>query len=414
MANPIAVPGTNVPIGSLATPGGAQGVQGIQGPTAVSADTGNIATLGSDNLVLVPQSTIWDVRMRSFNAVGNPNFEVDQRNAGVNVVSPVGGTWLCDRWLKSGGGTYQVTSQLLNSGAGLLWPGTNFRVSSKVLSLTLTTAQATLGATDLLGIRQLIEGPQLRPLINDNHSIQLLVNTTVAGLKFSVCLRDPATANSLVHLCTVPSSGWTLITIPALPVWSGSGNFSVLPGTQGYDFQIVLAAGSTYLTSTQDAWLASNLMGVTGMSNFAGQAVNSVFQCAFVSHEPGSVCSGLIDLPFTQNYDACLRYYQKSYDYDVAPGTVNSNGVIALMQNTTALVVSGTRFHKPMAKVPTMTAYNNATGAINSGRMAGTDYSVTSFNNPGKAGFYGVNTATLPAVAAGANMIMHYIADSGW
>ena len=31
MANPIAIPGTNVPTSSLVTPGGAQGVQGIQG-----------------------------------------------------------------------------------------------------------------------------------------------------------------------------------------------------------------------------------------------------------------------------------------------------------------------------------------------------------------------------------------------
>jgi hypothetical protein len=53
MANPIAVPGTVVPSGSLTTPGGAQG---IQGPTAVSADPGNIATIGSDSLTLVRPS----------------------------------------------------------------------------------------------------------------------------------------------------------------------------------------------------------------------------------------------------------------------------------------------------------------------------------------------------------------------
>jgi microcystin-dependent protein len=53
MANPIAVPGTVVPSGSLTTPGGAQGVQG---PTAVSADAGNIATLGSDSLIFVPNA----------------------------------------------------------------------------------------------------------------------------------------------------------------------------------------------------------------------------------------------------------------------------------------------------------------------------------------------------------------------
>jgi hypothetical protein len=62
MANPIAVPGTNVPSGANVVPGGAQGIQGLtgqSGPNAVSTDAGNIATLGSDNLILVPQSQIW-------------------------------------------------------------------------------------------------------------------------------------------------------------------------------------------------------------------------------------------------------------------------------------------------------------------------------------------------------------------
>jgi hypothetical protein len=44
-----------VPSGSLTTPGGAQGVQG---PTAVSADAGNLATLGTDSLVSVQQNSL--------------------------------------------------------------------------------------------------------------------------------------------------------------------------------------------------------------------------------------------------------------------------------------------------------------------------------------------------------------------
>jgi len=54
MANTITVPGSSVPSGANVSPGGAQGVQGIQGPTAVSANAGNQATLGTDNLVFVP------------------------------------------------------------------------------------------------------------------------------------------------------------------------------------------------------------------------------------------------------------------------------------------------------------------------------------------------------------------------
>ena len=58
MANPIAIPGTNVRAGAGVSPGGAQGIQGIQGiqgvQAGVSADSGNIAKLGSDSQIYVP------------------------------------------------------------------------------------------------------------------------------------------------------------------------------------------------------------------------------------------------------------------------------------------------------------------------------------------------------------------------
>jgi microcystin-dependent protein len=48
-----AVPGTVIPSGVLVSPGGGQGPQGI---TAVSTDSGNLAVLGSDNLVYVSKN----------------------------------------------------------------------------------------------------------------------------------------------------------------------------------------------------------------------------------------------------------------------------------------------------------------------------------------------------------------------
>lgn len=60
MANPTAVPGSLVPSGSLLTPTGGQGYlgpRGTTGPTAISTDAGNTATLGSDSRVFVPAFT---------------------------------------------------------------------------------------------------------------------------------------------------------------------------------------------------------------------------------------------------------------------------------------------------------------------------------------------------------------------
>ena len=83
----MAIPGSIVAVGKLITPGGAQGPlggTGPAGPTAVSTDAGNQAVLGSDAKIYVPDPTqvITSVRLRSCNSIGNPGFEVDQKNGG--------------------------------------------------------------------------------------------------------------------------------------------------------------------------------------------------------------------------------------------------------------------------------------------------------------------------------------------
>jgi hypothetical protein len=83
-------------------------------------------------------------------------------------------------------------------------------------------------------------------------------------------------------------------------------------------------------------------------------------------------------------------------------------------QNTASSFSFGGRFHKPMAKVPTVTIYNYNTGAANSINFSGTAYAVSSIVSTGKSGFAGINTAALPAVVAGATTPCHYIADTGW
>ena len=314
--------GPTGPTGPQGNPGatGSAGPQGPAGPTTVSADAGNVATLGSDAKIYVPDPTpaIWSARLRSFNAIGNPTFEVDQRNVGNQVVSG----FMVDRWTPGRVGTVAYTSQRVTPSPGNQpqAPGTSFNLSNALGRIVITTAQSTLGANDYLHILQTVEGPCFRELASDVHSISMLVKSSVANLKFAVALRDsgPATT-SLVKLCTIPiANTWTLIQLPNLPAWP-SGNFSSSPGAVGYQFSICLAAGSNMIAPAADTWQTGPFLGAPGMSNLAA-TLNATFDVGFVQHEPGAVCSTLIDKPFTQNLDECLRYYQKTYRYGVMPG----------------------------------------------------------------------------------------------
>ena len=441
------VPGPTGPTGNQ----GATGPIGPPGPTAVSGDAGNTAMLGSDSRLYVPatalatttkqgsinklsgntsdfldgtnafqslqgavQPTIWSARLRSFNAIGNPNFEVCQRNTGALLTNPGVGAFIEDRWaINKIGATMGCTVQSI-PGGGVPIPGLNFNISRGFLRLTLTAAQASLAASDQLNIFQYIEGARFRELSGDAHSVSLLVRSSVAGLKFGLRLGDSPSTTNLTKLCTIPNANtWTLISLPNLPVWP-SGNFSTAPGVLSYLLCIILAAGATITAPANDTWQAgASFLGAVGQSNFAASPVNSTFDIAFVQHEPGPLCSTLIDKPFAQNYDECLRYYAKSFAYAVVP-TATFNGAVGGFIANAATAASGTcHWPKRLARTPGVIGiYSPQNGAAN------TMYNLNSGANASAVVNYynevGLLQLTGSGFTVGNSFAFHYTADTGW
>lgn len=56
----------------------------------------------------------------------------------------------------------------------------------------------------------------------------------------------------------------------------------------------------------------------------------------------GVVASQYVGRPFAEEVDACQRYYEKSYDLTVAPGTATSQGAVTLPSNSNASSVETT------------------------------------------------------------------------
>jgi hypothetical protein len=396
-------------------------------PTAGTADPADIALiLKAGAYAQVPisalagsatQAQIWSTRLRSFNAIGNPNFEVDQKLCG--AVSPTMTPTVAaniDRWSWkiSGSATLQSTAQ--QTTGNVVIPGYPFIISAKFFRVTLTTAQASLGANDALACWQFVEGPQLRELLNDVHSVSILARSSVANLNFGLVLRDSGGTRALAKLCSLGAANtWTLVTLPNLPVWP-SGIFNIAPGAPGYSLFISLAAGASQLI-TPDVWQSTAMFGgVVGQANFAASPVNSTFDIAFVQHEPGAVCSILMDKPFSQNLDECQRYYQKTWDYSTAVGTASNNGTVQMFDITSTVALNlGHRFKKSMAKAPTCVAYAPSNGAVNSAnnRSNMAVVSVSSFQNPtAESPCYYLNTGG--PLTTNDTMMLHYTADTGW
>lgn len=402
--------------------GAASTIPGPAGPSTPSANTGNLLTTGSDSLLYLPPSAIdpeiWSVRLRSFNSVGNSTFEVDQRTVGTGITLATGSTsgWAQDRWFVTKSGTMTATAQQLAALSlpdGVI-PGMNFRISRSLLRVTVTTTQASLGANDYFAIQQFVEGPNFRELQNDVHSISLLVRSSVAGLKFGISLRDPpAATKTLTKLCTIPTANtWALVALPGLPVWP-SGNFSYTPGLQGYLFQITLAAGTTVTSPANDTWQAGGYQGAVGQSNLFSSAVNSTVDFCMIQHEPGPVCSTFIDKPFTQNYDECLRFYQKTWNYTTAVGNVTSAGSLYATGMSSQSLFQPITFLKPMAKAPTAISYSPVTGAANIVRDINASAEKTAA--PWATSEKNISGWSITAANAAAYIAQfHYTADTGW
>jgi len=339
------------------------------GTSAPSTDAGNIATLGSDSHIYVPNPTptITAVRLRSLSAVGNGTFEVDQKQCGASfAVTGAGGTGpVIDRWIAGVTGTLRFSVQQI--AANVAVPGTSYYITSKIWRVTMTTSQASLGTGDYLDLWTNIEGPMLRELYGDVHSVSILCRSSVANQKFGMSLTDGPQSRALGKLCTLGAANtWALITLPSLPVFPVA-NFSVNPGAVGYALNIVLAAGTGLQVAANDTWqTTSTLWAPAGIDNFAANA-GATFDLAFIQHCPGTNVD-LIDKSWSQNYDECLRYFQKSYPYASKAGSTNQGSyskfqAIGAVSAATYVLYGDSRFSKKMAKSPTCTVYHPNNGS---------------------------------------------------
>jgi hypothetical protein len=418
------VPGTMVPSGSLISPAGDQGPTGPPGPVGggvVSTDPGNLATLGSDSYILVPESTIWNQRLRSYNALGNPTWEVDQRGNSAYSTNVANNTFLADRWvlvtnLASGqlayqhydGGTFPNVARV---------PGTNFAISRGLAQFIPSTAQASIGAGEYLGFQQYIEGPLMRELAADVHSVSLLVQSNYAPMKFSVSLRDPGSTRSLVKLCTIPTAyTWVMITLPNLPTWDTGGDWTLAPGSMGYIFTVMLVCGSTFL-GPDGVWQNGNFLGATGMDNFISSTGNA-FYIAMVQHEPGSQCTQLMDLDFATNLHDCARYFYSSYLYGVKPGSASGAwGRTTYLLSTLypGYILGQFPYERRMAKsTVAATVYSDNTGAINSVRNQSTSADVAITGTITASDLFMQQLQLATTQAAGDMLTFQYTADTGW
>jgi hypothetical protein len=252
------------------------------------------------------------------NLVINGAMQVAQRGTSTTGITTTG-YYTADRWGHTGPqGTW--TDSIENDAP----TGSGFRNSWKTLC---TTADAAPASTARTAFRQFLEGQDLQRIRKGTSSAQQLtlsfwVKSNVTGT-YILNLRDTDNSRQVSAAYTIASSGvWEKKTIVFPADTTGAFDNNNNTSLQVFWY---LGAGSNRTSGTlQTAW-ATEVEANTapGQTNLAA-ATNNYWQITGVQLEVGAVATPFEFKPFEEELKQCMRYYEKSWVYETAPGT-NTN-----------------------------------------------------------------------------------------
>lgn len=353
------------------------------------------------------------------NAVMNGSFQIWQRNNTFTAVAH--NAAMADRWRYHNQNSVAVHTVTRDTdtpgfiGGGSWFPGNQgFTYSIK---LDCTTIDASVGATDVLMIKNIIEGPlSWHKIANRNLVLSFWVKATKTGI-YSVSLNNnPGLTVSFIKEFTVMQSEvWEKKVIP-IPAFTGNWVAS-----DHCQLSFVLMAGSSF-QGTTGAW-TTQTQRYAGAEQVNGvDSVSNNFWLTGVQLEVGVAATEFKHLDFTTELFQCMRYYEKSFHYATVPAFGVSYtagypllGVQVVGASTSQPLAAHVNFRVP--KVATATGsntlfYNPVTGSSAEFRniTAAADCTTRTLLSSSQDGM-SLSTVTAAGSAAGQLMALHWATD---
>lgn len=245
------------------------------------------------------------------NRIINGNMLIDQRGSATTPVTTNG--YAMDRF-----GSWRAGTMATNFGqASLPAPLTEF---TKCAKLTITTTQASLGASDYVSLfEHRIEGYNIADFAwgtsaAQSVAISFWIYASATGT-ITVNIRNGAYNRSYVSNVTITSANawqYVFLTVPG----DTSGTWNTTNNT-GIVVCVVVASGATY-QGTNNTWSSGNYIATSSTTNFAASA-NSIYVTG-VQLEKGTVATPFEFRPFAVELELCQRYYETSFPVNTKPG----------------------------------------------------------------------------------------------
>ena len=351
-------------------------VNSISAPTFTGNVTGGV-TITSGTISGVSTAGITTAYIGSINdgplsgarnRIINGDMRIDQRNVG-GIVTPATGSsfYGVDRFSISVSQNNKCTIQ---QNAGSVTPPVGF---SSYYGFTSSSAYSII-TSDYFGIQHRIEGFNISDFAFGTTSAKQItlsfwVRSSLTTGTFGVNFQNGAQTRSYGATYTINTANtWEqkTITIPG----DTSGTW-VSDNTAGLVLTFGLGIGDTY-NITSGSWQTTtspNGFGTIGTTSVVGTN-GATFYLTGVQLEIGSIATPFERRSFGQELALCQRYYQKSYEYNVVPGTSVTGtyrGLVPGSTNSNAASNGFTptfyAFKVPMRATPNY-AYYDAAGNI--------------------------------------------------
>ena len=252
-----------------------------------------------------------DGALSNRNKIINGAMTIDQRNAGAAVtINSTANTYTLDRWAASGqltDGVYTV-DQITEAPAG-------FANSARI---TVTTADASIGATQIYLFQQFVEGFNFADLDFGKSSaksvtLSFWARSSVTGT-FSGALGNSANDRAYPFTYAISSANtWEYKTITIAGDTTGTW---LTDSGRGVAVRFAIGLGSNHV-ATAGAWTGtSSIFGATGAVNLI-ETLSATLDLTGVQLEAGDTATPFEHRSYGAELALCQRYFQQ---FDVFPG----------------------------------------------------------------------------------------------
>jgi hypothetical protein len=246
----------------------------------------------------------------------NGSMDVSQELGSVGITAS---GYICDGWRFDKAGTYSFTAATYPA------DGTTPAGFARFLAITISVAQASLGAGDYAALGHTIEGYRISRLSWGTANAQpIILGFWTAhhrtGVYSGVVRNNGSTRvyafNYTQNVADVPQ--FNVITVPG----DVAGTWTITNGT-GINLVFSIGCGATFSAPSANSWLTTNYLAGPGQVN-AVAATSDIFRITGVIVLPGIEAPSaarvpLIMRPYDQELMTCRRYWQSIGDPSLYP-----------------------------------------------------------------------------------------------